>query len=56
MKMFGCFIRFAVFVYVIFLTIEKTIPLGFNGVTWLLFLYTCKAFAAQSEIISITRW
>ena len=35
-----------------FVKTVKTIPCSFNGMTWLLSLLTCKAFAVQSEIIS----
>ena len=37
-----------------FVKIVTTSPLSFKGMTWLLFLYTCKALAAQSEITFIT--
>ena len=35
-----------------FVKTVKTIPCSFNGMTWLLSLLTCKAFAVQSEIMS----
>ena len=35
-----------------FVIIVKTIPCSFNGMTWLLSLLTCKAFAVQSKIMS----
>ena len=33
-----------------FVKTVKINPLSFSGMHWLLFLYTCKAFAARSEI------
>ena len=35
-----------------FVKTVKTITCSFNGMTWLLSLLTCKAFAVQSEIMS----
>ena len=36
-----------------FVKAVKIIPLGFSRMNWLLFVYSCKALAAQLEIISI---
>ena len=36
----------------LFVKTVKAIPCSFNRMTWLLSLLTCKAFAAQTEIMS----
>ena len=39
-----------------FVKTVKTIPFSFNGMTWLISLSACKAFAAKTEIIFIKDW